>query len=80
MCRSINTLYNIEPAATQEEIHAASVQFVRKVSGYSKPSKINELVFMKAVDEIEDACTRLLMALETSAPARERSQGISARI
>jgi hypothetical protein len=79
MCRSIHTLYNIEPAATQEEIHAASVQFVRKVSGYSKPSKINELAFMKAVDEIEAACTRLLISLETNAPARDRSQGISAR-
>ena len=79
MCRSIHTLYNTEPPATQKEIRAASVQFVRKVSGYNKPSKINELAFIHAVDEIEAACTRLLAELETSAPARERSLGVSTR-
>ncbi len=79
MCRSIHTLYNIEPAATQEEIRAASVQFVRKVSGYRKPSKNNEIAFMAAVEEIEAACNKMLAALETNAPARERNQVMSSR-
>jgi hypothetical protein len=72
MCRSIHTLYHIEPPATQEEIHAASLQFVRKISGYSKPSKANEEAFISAVDEIEVISTRLLSQLETNAPVRER--------
>jgi hypothetical protein len=79
MCRSIHILYNIDPPAAQGEIHAASVQFVRKISGYSKPSKINELAFTTAVGEIEAICTRLLAALETNAPAKERSLGVSSR-
>jgi hypothetical protein len=73
MCRSIHTLYHINPPATQEEIHAASVQFVRKISGYSQPSRTNELVFMTAIKEIDAISTKLLAALETSAPVRERS-------
>ena len=72
MCRSIHTLYHIEPPATQGEIHAASLQFVRKISGYRKPSKANELAFMSAVDEIEAICARLLGELETNVPMRER--------
>ncbi len=72
MCRSIHTLYHIEPAATQGEIHAASLQFVRKISGYRKPSNANELVFITAVDEIEAICARLINELETDAPVRER--------
>ncbi len=72
MCRSIHTLYHLEPPATQEEIHAASLQFVRKITGYSKPSKANEIVFLTAVDEIEAISTRLLGKLETNTPRRER--------
>jgi hypothetical protein len=72
MCRSIHTLYHIEPPASQGEIRAASLQFVRKISGYRKPSKANEQVFMNAVDEIEAVCTQLLRNLETDAPLRER--------
>jgi hypothetical protein len=72
MCRSIHTLYNIDPPITQEEINAASLQFVRKISGYNKPSKANEAAFMTAVDEIAAASTRLLMALKTNAPVRDR--------
>jgi hypothetical protein len=72
MCRSIHTLYHLEPPATEGEIHAASLQFVRKISGYSKPSKTNELAFMTAVEEIEAISARLLSKLETNSPARER--------
>jgi hypothetical protein len=72
MCRSIHTLYHIEPPATQGEIHTASLQYVRKITGYSKPSKANELAFMSAVDEIEAISTRLLSKLKTTAPLRER--------
>jgi hypothetical protein len=74
MCRSIHTLYHIEPAATEGEIHAASLQFVRKITGYSKPSKANELAFMSAVDEIDAISARLLNILETNAPLRERDE------
>lgn len=72
MCRSIHTLYHIEPPASQGEIHAASLQYVRKITGYSKPSKANELAFMSAVNEIEAISTRLLRKLETESPLRER--------
>jgi hypothetical protein len=72
MCRSIHTLYHLEPPATMEEIHAASLQYVRKISGYRKPSKTNQLAFMEAVDQIEAISARLLNMLETDAPARER--------
>jgi len=70
MCRSIHILYNVDPPITQEEINAASLQFVRKISGYNKPSKTNEAAFTAAVDEIAAASTRLLTALETNAPVR----------
>lgn len=79
MCRSIHTLYNINPPATREEIRSASVQFVRKISGYHKPSKANEQAFMTAVDEIEAISEKLLSNLETSAPLRARSMGVSSR-
>jgi hypothetical protein len=79
MCRSIHTLYHLSPAATQEEIHAASIQFVRKITGYNKPSKTNELAFRRAVDEIEAISARLLTTLETAAPARERRLGVNSR-
>jgi len=72
MCRSIKTLYNIEPASTEEEARAAALQFVRKISGYSKPSKVNEAAFEAAVDEIAAIAWRLLSELETSAPVRRR--------
>jgi hypothetical protein len=72
MCRSIHTLYHLETTASAEEIHAASLQFVRKISGYYKPSKSNEAAFMNAVAEIEAASARLLLSLQTSAPTRER--------
>ena len=72
MCRSIKTLFNFDPAATDEEIHAASLQFVRKLSGYSKPSKANEAVFDRAVDEVAQAARRLIDSLETTATPRDR--------
>ena len=72
MCRSIKTLYNVEPAANEEETRAAALQFVRKISGYHKPSRANEEAFEAAVDEIAEISWRLLGQLETSAPPRER--------
>ena len=74
MCRSIKTLFNFEPAVTDEEIRAASVQYVRKLSGFAKPSKINMLAFGKAVDEIAAVSKKLLETLETSAPPRNREE------
>ena len=73
MCRSIKTLFNFEPPVTDEEIRAASLQFVRKVSGFSKPSKANEAVFLAAVNEIAAASSKLLASLETSAAPRSRA-------
>jgi hypothetical protein len=72
MCRSIKTLYNIEPASTEEETRAAALQFVRKISGYRQPSKVNEAAFEAAVDEIAAISWRLLSELETSAAPRPR--------
>ena len=74
MCRSIKTLYNFEPPATEDEIRAASLQFVRKVSGFRKPSKANEAAFQAAVDEIAVVTGRLLSLLETSAPPKNREE------
>ena len=79
MCRSIVPLHNIEPAATQAEARDAALQFVRKVSGYRKPSRANEQAFDRAVDEIAAATWRLVNGLETSAAPRERT-GSLARI
>lgn len=73
MCRNIKTLFNFEPPVTSEEIQASSLQFVRKISGIHKPSKANEACFLTAVDEITTISTRLLHALETSAPPRDRA-------
>ena len=73
MCRSIKTLFNFQPPVTQEEIRAASLQFVRKVSGFNKPSKANEAAFLAAVDEIAAVSANLLGSLETNAPARNRT-------
>jgi hypothetical protein len=74
MCRNIRTLFNFEPPVTDEEIHAASLQFVRKVSGFNKPSKANEDAFLAAVDEIAAVSKKLLNALETNAPPRNREE------
>ena len=72
MCRNIKTLHNFDPPATSEEVHAAALQYVRKVSGSAKPSKANEEVFMRAVDEIAHITAHLLEDLVTAAPARDR--------
>jgi hypothetical protein len=74
MCRNIKTLFNFEPPVTDEEIHAASLQFVRKVSGFNKPSKTNEAAFLAAVDEIAAISRKLLSSLETNAPPRNREE------
>jgi hypothetical protein len=72
MCRNIRTLFNFEPPATEEEIRASALQFVRKLSGFTHPSKANEAVFAQAIDEVSDAARRLLASLETMRPARDR--------
>ena len=72
MCRNIKTLYNFEPPASEEEIRASAVQFVRKISGFTKPSAANEAAFNRAVDEIAVASQALLSSLVTSAPHRSR--------
>jgi hypothetical protein len=74
MCRNIKTLFNFEPPATPEEIRAASLQFVRKISGFNRPSKGNAALFHAAVDEIAGVATRLLRSLETSAPPKNREE------
>jgi len=74
VCRNIRTLFNFEPPVTDEEIHAAALQFVRKVSGFNKPSKANEAAFSAAVDDIAGVARSLLNSLETSAPARNREE------
>lgn len=72
MCRSIKPLFNFEPPVTDLEIRAAAVQFVRKISGFARPSQANEAAFLTAVNEIESASRTLLQSLHTSAPARSR--------
>jgi hypothetical protein len=72
MCRNIRTLYNFEPPATDEEIRAASVQYVRKISGFNKPSQANAEAFERAVEEVSAASARLLADLSTSAPPKDR--------
>ena len=74
MCRNIKTLFNFEPPATEEEIRAASLQFVRKVSGFNKPSKANEAAFLAAVDAISAISGNLLASLETYASPRDRTE------
>jgi hypothetical protein len=74
MCRSIKTLFNFEPPVTDEEIRAASLQFVRKVSGFNKPSKANEAAFLAAVDEIAGVSKSFLSSLETNATPRNREE------
>ena len=72
MCRNIKTLHNFRPPATEEEIRASSLQFVRKLSGFNKPSKANEAVFARAVDQVAQAAHELLDSLVTNAPPRDR--------
>ena len=72
MCRNIKTLFNFEPPATEEEIQAALLQFVRKLSGFNKPSKVNEAAFERAVDDVGRVAEKLLDALVTKAPSRDR--------
>jgi hypothetical protein len=74
MCRNIKVLFNFEPPVNDDEIRAAALQFVRKVSGYNKPSKANEVAFYLAVDEIAAAAEKLLNSLETNAPPRDRAE------
>ena len=74
MCRNIKILFNFEPPVTEEEVRAASLQFVRKISGFNKPSKANEASFLAAVDEIAGISGRLLRSLETNAPSRNRQE------
>ena len=73
MCRAIKTLHNFKPPATDEEIRASALQFVRKLSGFAHPSKANEAAFHQAVDEVAEAARRLLASLQTNAPSRDRA-------
>jgi hypothetical protein len=72
MCRNIRTLFNFEPPATEEEIRASALQFVRKLSGFAKPSRANDAAFNQAVGEVTEVARRLLQSLETASPARDR--------
>lgn len=74
MCRNIRTLFNFDPPVTDDEIRAASLQFVRKISGFTKPSKANEPAFLKAVDDVAEVSARLLQSLETSAAPKNREE------
>jgi len=73
MCRNIKTLFNFEPPATEDEIQASALQFVRKLSGFNKPSQANEAAFDRAVEEVSEAARQLLDSLHTHAPARDRA-------
>lgn len=80
MCRNIRTLFNFEPPATEEEISASALQFVRKLSGFTHPSHANEAAFSRAVEEVSDAARRLFASLETASPAKNReAEAIKAR-
>jgi hypothetical protein len=74
MCRNIKTLFNFDPPVTEEEVRAASLQFVRKITGFNKPSKANEAAFMDAIDEIAAISGRLLRSLDTNAPPKNREE------
>lgn len=81
MCRNIKTLFNFDPPVTPEEVRAASLQFVRKITGFHKPSKANEAAFLAAIDDVAHAATRLLSSLETAAPPRNReAEAAKARV
>ena len=73
MCRNIKTLFNFEPPATEDEIRASALQFVRKLSGFGRPSQANQAAFDRAVEEVSDAARRLLTSLHTQAPPRDRA-------
>ena len=80
MCRNIRTLFNFEPPATEEEIRASALQFVRKLSGFAHPSHANEAAFSRAVDDVSDAARRLLSALQTASPTKNReAEAVKAR-
>jgi hypothetical protein len=74
MCRNIKTLFNFDPPVTDEEVQAASLQFVRKITGFSKPSKSNEAAFQAAIDEVAGISARLLRSMETNAPPKNREE------
>lgn len=74
MCRNIKMLFNFDPPVTDDEVRAASLQYVRKISGFNKPSKANESAFLAAVDEVAEVSMRLLRSLETNAPAKNREE------
>ena len=74
MCRNIRTLFNFEPPATEDEIRASALQFVRKLSGFTHPSKANEAAFDRAIEEVSDAARRLIASLETTRPPRNREE------
>ncbi len=74
MCRNIKTLFNFDPPVTDDEIRAASLQFVRKISGFNKPSRTNESAFLTAIDEVAEVSTRLLRSLETDALPKNREE------
>jgi len=80
MCRNIRTLFNFEPPATEEEIRASAVQFVRKLSGFPQPSRVNEAAFNRAVEDVAGAARRLIESLETASPAKNReAEALKAR-
>jgi hypothetical protein len=74
MCRNIKNLFNFDPPVTEEEVRAASLQFVRKISGFNKPSKANEVAFQAAIDEVAEVSMRLMRSLETTAPPKNREE------
>ena len=74
MCRNIKTLFNFEPPATEDEVHAASLQYVRKITGFNKPSKANEAAFYSAVEDVAEISERLLASLHTAAPPKDREE------
>jgi hypothetical protein len=77
MCRNIKTLFNFQPPVTPEEVQAAALQYVRKISGFNKPSKTNEAAFLAAIEEVAAASSRLLRSLETQAPPKNREEEAS---
>jgi hypothetical protein len=80
MCRNIRTLFNFEPPATEDEIRASALQFVRKLSGFTHPSRVNEAAFNRAVDDVAEVARRLLASLETASPVRDReTEALKAR-
>jgi hypothetical protein len=74
MCRNIKTLFNFDPPVTDQEVRAASLQFVRKITGFNKPSKANEMAFLAAIEEVAESSTRLLHSLETTAAPKSREE------